>query len=76
MLKRDSAEYQKNKERFIEKLVDEAVTGITKLDTLPNMAQPLQGEVEAMYFKTIRNFFENSVSHKAMTIHQDVYEGK
>ena len=76
MFIRDGADYQRKQELFISMLVEEAVTGVTKMDTLPNMVQPLQGEVEAMYFKSIRDFFENSISHRVMSIHQDLYEGK
>lgn len=76
MYLRDTAKYQKEQEVFQKALVEEAVKGITKLDTLPNMAQPLQGEVEAMYFKSLRDFFENSVSHRIMSFGQDVCEGK
>lgn len=76
LYERDTAEYQKTQENFINLLVDDAMSGETKLDTLPNMAQPLQGEVEAMYFKSIRNFFETSISHRIMSLHQDLFEGK
>ena len=76
MYMRDTAEFQEEQERIIGELVNEAKNGVTKLDILPNMAQPLQGEVEAMYFKSIRVFFENSISHKVMALHQDLHEGK
>ena len=43
-----------------EQLIHEAVSGETKMDTLPdNAAMPLCGEAEAMYFKSIRDFFKN-----------------
>ena len=76
MFLRDSIEYRKEQTILIKKLVDEAVNGITVLDTLPDIAQPLQEEAEAMYFESVRNFFENTISHRIMTIHQDLYEGK
>lgn len=34
-------------------LIEEAVSGVTQRDVLPNTAQPLQGEVEAMYFNEL-----------------------
>ena len=66
MFKRDTAKYQQQQEEFISKLVEEGVNGITKMDHPPNEEQPLYGEAEAMYFKAIRNFFENSISHRVM----------
>ena len=73
---RGSVRYNKRKQAIINELVDEAITGDTKIDTLPNTAQPLQGEVEAMYFKEIRSFMENSVSQLVMTRGQDIYIGE
>ena len=66
MLERDTAKYQQQQEKIISRLVEECVNGITKMDHPPNEKQPLYGEAEAMYFKAIRNFFENSISHRIM----------
>ena len=76
MYQRDMASYQERQQRILEKLVDEAANGITKCDTLPNKAQPLQNEVEAMYFNSIRIFFTKMISHKVMSYDQDIYEGR
>lgn len=70
--KRDTKEYQERQEIKIEKLVEEAVTGETKMDTLDNSGRNLFcPEAEAMYFQEVRNFFENSISNKVMTRNQD-----
>lgn len=66
MFERDTAKYQQQQEEIISGLVEECVNGITKMDHPPNEGQPLYGEAEAMYFKAIRNFFENSISHRIM----------
>jgi len=42
-------------------LIEEAVNRQTKLDTLPDESQSLSGEAEAMYFKSIRDFFKNNI---------------
>jgi hypothetical protein len=62
MLNKESTEYIKMREIHRKKLIREAETGETKLDTLPDTAQSLNGEFEAMYFKSIREFFKNSFS--------------
>ena len=74
MSKRESVEYMKEREIHRKKLVIEAETGETKLDTLPNTAQPLNGEFEARYFKSVREFFKNTFSASIMNNRQDMYE--
>lgn len=61
MYKRDTAEFRAIQSSRIEMLIGEAVKGVTKRDTLPNSAQPLQGEVEVVYFKKMRDFMENVI---------------
>ena len=69
---RDTKEYQEEQERIIKNLVQEAVTGETKMDSLDNSGRSLFcPEAEAMYFQEVRNFFENSISNKVMTRNQD-----
>ncbi len=66
--KRDTKEYQEEQERIMKNLVQEAVTGETKMDTLDNSGRCLFcSEAEVMYFQEVRNFFENSISKKVMT---------
>ena len=75
--KRDTKEYKLKREQFINLLVEEAASGITKMDTLDETGRCLFcGEAEAMYFKAIRNFFENSISKRIMTINQDIPKTK
>ena len=75
--KRDTIEYQKIQEKNIELLVNEAMTGKTKMDVLDNSGRCLWCfEAEAMYFKAIRDFFENSISKRVMDINQDNSEFK
>lgn len=77
MFERDTAKYQQRQEEIISGLVEECVNGITKMDHPPNGEQPLYGEAEAMYFKAIRNFFENSISHRIMNkSHQVCYDSR
>lgn len=57
-------------------LIQEGLTGITKRDTLPNTALPLEKEMAAMYFKELREFFKTSLAARCMNLNQDVYEGK
>lgn len=54
-------------------LIHEGITGITKRDTLPNTALPLEKEAAAMYFKKLREFFKTSLAARCMNIHQDIY---
>ena len=61
MYARETDEYRKKSELRIEKLVQENASGITERDTLPNTAQPLHGEVEAMYFNAMRAFLESGI---------------
>ena len=69
---RDTKEFQERQEKIIEKLIKEAVTGETKMDTLDNSGRCLFcSEAEAMYFQKVRNFFENSISKRVMTRNQD-----
>ncbi|MBR1742460.1 MAG: hypothetical protein IJ733_11470 [Lachnospiraceae bacterium] len=74
MGKRESIERIKAQEMHRKSLIGEAVGGQTKLDTLPNTAQPLYGEMEAMYFKSIRNFFRNNIFRSIIDRPQDLYE--
>ncbi|MCM1179020.1 MAG: hypothetical protein NC347_02095 [Clostridium sp.] len=76
MFLRDSLEFKNKQKKHLEILMQEATGGITKRDILPNTAQPLQGEVEAMYFVELRHFFENSISRRIMNSRQDLYDGK
>ena len=51
----------KEHEKHRKELINEVVSGVTKLDTLSdNTTMPLCGEAEAMYFKTVRDFFKTS----------------
>lgn len=76
MFLRDEAKFKSSQDRHVKILTEEAVSGVTQRDVLPNTAQPLQGEVEAMYFNDIDHFFENSISRRVMKHRQDLYEGK
>ncbi|MBR1598160.1 MAG: hypothetical protein IJ661_04495 [Lachnospiraceae bacterium] len=76
MFRRNEPQFKKEQENNIQLLINEAVDGITERDILPNTAQPLQGEVEAMYFNALNQFFETSLSRRIMNIDQDLYEGK
>lgn len=76
MFLRDEPKFRKSQDRHVKILIEEAVNGVTQRDVLPNTAQPLQGEVEAMYFSDINHFFENSISRRVMQYKQDLYEGK
>ena len=60
----------------IKELIEEAVSGITKMDILPNKAQPLQREGEKAYFKEMRDFMENSIAVRTAAVANDVFEGK
>ena len=75
MDKRSTSMNAQEQYSIIADLVQEAASGETKVDVLPNTAQPLHGEIEAMYFKAIRNFFENVISKRIMTQSQDLCEG-
>ncbi|MCM1466576.1 MAG: hypothetical protein NC086_00400 [Alistipes sp.] len=44
-------------------LIQEGVNGVTKKDTMPNSAFPLENEAEAMYFKSARDFLETVAAH-------------
>ncbi len=51
----------KEHEKHREELIHEAISGETKLDILSdNTTMSLCGEAEAMYFKTVRDFFKTS----------------
>lgn len=70
---RGTLEYQKKQEKIISGLVKEGVTGVTKMDTLSSSGRCFFcTEAEVMYFKAMRNFFENSISKRVMTRNQDV----
>ena len=58
-----------HKQIIKEKLEDERI--IRSIDGNGNF---LIGEAEAMYFKAIRNFVGNSISHRIMERNQDIYE--
>ena len=66
MYARDTIEYKNKSKENINKLVLELTTGITKRDVLPKGGQYMQGEAEAMYFQSLKDFFENSISHFIM----------
>ena len=68
MYLRDGIDFKEEQRKHVQSLVNEGVEGITQKDVLPNSAQPLQGEVEAMYFKEMREFLENSVSEIVMEV--------
>lgn len=77
MFERDTIEFQKKQEKMIELLVNEAITGKTKIDVLDNSGRCLWcPEAEAMYFKSISDFFQNSISKRIMNINQDDSEIK
>lgn len=74
---RDTKEYKEKQKKFIELLVEEAATGVTKMDNINGTGRCLFcPEAEAMYLTEIRNFFENSISHKIMTKNHDTSEFK
>lgn len=75
MFKRDTAKFMEVQNNRINDLIVEGISGVTKMDTLSDRALPLQGEAEAMYFKSLRNFFGNTISKRVMTASQDVFEG-
>lgn len=76
MFRRNEPQFEEEQEKNVERLINEAVSGVTERDILPNTAQPLQGEVEAMYFNSLNQFFETSLSRRIMNSNQDLYEGK
>ncbi|MBQ9200171.1 MAG: hypothetical protein IJ141_08340 [Lachnospiraceae bacterium] len=76
MFLRDELSFKAKQEEHMKDLLEEISTGVIEMDILPNTAQPLQGEVEAMYFNEINRFFENSISRRIMTRNQDLYEGE
>ena len=77
LYKKDIIEYQKKEEKDIELLVNEAITDKTQMDVLDNSGRCLWcPEAEAMYFKSIRDFFKNSISKRIMDINQDNSEIK
>ncbi len=59
--------------RRIAILVNEAVQGITRQDTLPNSAFPIEHEAEAMYFKHARDFMGTILAKRAMTVAVEPY---
>lgn len=75
MLNRRMVGYEAERKKEINILLGEALNGITEMDILPNSAQPMHGEVEAMYFKSIRNFMENTISRTIMNHDQDIFRG-
>ena len=66
MYARDTIEFKQESKKHIDILMKELTTGITKRDVLPKGGQYMQGEAEAMYFQSLKNFFENSISHLVM----------
>lgn len=58
----------KEREKHRKELINEAVSGETKLDILSdNTTISLCGEAEAMYFKTVRDFFKTSYAKIIMS---------
>lgn len=72
MIKREEFDFLSEQNRRYGVLFDEINNGVIKRDILPNTAQPLQGEVEAVYFSKINRFFSNSISHMVMSNNQDI----
>lgn len=60
---RTSKEYIEQQRQNKEMLIREGVSGVTKMDTMPNSAFPLENEAEAMYFKAARDFLETMAAH-------------
>ena len=72
---RDTIEHKKRQNEIIKKLVEEAINGETKMDTLEEHGNYLWcPEAEAMYFLSIRKFFETSIAHRVMERNQDIFE--
>ena len=55
---------QKKRNRDI--LIHQGITSITKRDTLPDTALPLEKEAADMYFKKLREFFKTSLDRKSV----------
>ena len=62
-------------EKIINSLLNEALSGQTKMDTLEdNTKYPFIDEFDAYYFKSMRNFFETSMAHRVVEKDQDLRE--
>ena len=74
---RDNSKYHKLQEEHIKILINEAVTGITKKDTLKGRGRCITCiEAEIDYFNAIRDFFETNLSQRIAKNNQDIPETK
>lgn len=72
---RDTKELKKENEAYIDMLINEALSGVTKMDTLKNEGRILScREAQIMYYTAIRHFFQNSISKRVMNHNQDIFE--
>lgn len=74
---RNTIEFKNQQRINIALLVYEAISGVTKKDIIDNTGRCLWcHETEVMYFKLVRDFFENNISKIIMERNQDNHEVK
>lgn len=59
-------------EKVFKQIIDEKLKEAMNIRKLYETKYPLSGPFEAYYFKEIRDFFENSISHRVMDYKQDI----
>lgn len=59
-------------EKVFKQIIDEKLKEAMNIRKLYEAKYPLSGPFEAYYFKSIRDFFENSISHRVMDYKQDI----
>ena len=59
-------------EKVFKQIIDEKIKEAMNIRKQYEARYPLEGPFEAYYFKEIRNFFENSISHRVMDYKQDI----
>ena len=59
-------------EKVFKQIIDEKLKEAMNIRKLYEAKYPLSGPFEAYYFKAIRDFFENSISHRVMDYKQDI----
>ena len=58
--------------KLFEQIIDEKIKEAETIKKIYESKYPLQGPFEAYYFQAVRNFFENSISHRVMNHKQDI----
>lgn len=59
-------------EKLLKEVIEEKIKDEMIYRKLNSSNFPLEGPFEAYYFKALRDFFENSISHMIMNNHQDI----